>query len=241
MKLLNKLLLAIALATVAGSALAHNHTSDYNPVSVRAEAGTMGYGGAVTYNAHPKVGVTLGYNGGDISWSNSLDFLGSEYDVHTKNNNVYLNAELRPFANPFYIAAGVGYIDAQYTLSQTAKDANSVLRKINGKNYYSKNKDELASVHGKVNYENTIAPYLGLGFSPATASRFGFFGEVGAYYAGSPDVEVQAENLLLVGETDQSKSVQTNADVKQGLTDSYGGDTKYKWLPVAKLGVTYRF
>lgn len=235
MKVLNKLLVAVALATVAGSALAHNHTSEYNPISVRAEAGTMGYGGAVTYNAHPKVGVTLGYNGGDISWSNSLDFLGSEYDVHTKNNNVYLNAELRPFANPFYIAAGVGYLDAQYTLSQTAKDANSVLRKINGKNYESM-PGTLASVHGKVDYENTIAPYLGLGFSPATASRLGFFGEVGAYYAGSPDVEIDAKNLKLVGEAGDK-----SGDVIRSLTDSYSGDTKYKWLPVAKLGVTYRF
>lgn len=238
MKVLNKLLVAVALATVAGSALAHNHTSEYNPISVRAEAGTMGYGGAVTYNAHPKVGVTLGYNGGDISWSNSLDFLGSEYDVHTKNNNVYLNAELRPFANPFYIAAGVGYLDAQYTLSQTAKDANSVLRKVvNGRNYAS-TQGQLGYAKAQLNYENTIAPYLGLGFSPATASRFGFFGEVGAYYAGSPDVTAKADNLRLV---EDPLDTNKGTEVQGSLEESYSNENKYKWLPVAKLGVTYRF
>lgn len=235
--MLNKLLVAIALTTVAGSALAHNHTAEYNPIGVRAEAGTMGYGGAVTYNAHPKVGVTLGYNGGDISWSNGLNFLGSEYDAHTKNNNVYLNAELRPFANPFYVAAGVGYIDAEYTLSQTATSANSVLRKINGRNYAS-TEGQLGYAKAKLSYDNAIAPYLGLGFSPATASRVGFFGEVGAYYAGSPEVTAEANNLRLV---EDAPSVNKRAEVKAGLEESYATGNKYKWLPVAKLGVTYRF
>lgn len=235
MKVLNKLLVSIALTTVAGSALAHNHTSEYNPVSVRAEAGTMGFGGAVSYNVSPKVGLTLGYNGGEISSSGDTTFLGSEYDVRAKNNNVYLNAELRPFANPFYVAAGVGYLDAEYTLAQHAKTSNSVLRKIGGKNYESV-PGSLATVDGKVKYENTIAPYLGLGFSPATASRFGFFGEVGAYYAGSPTAEVNAKNLKLVGEAGD-KSIQ----VSKEQTDRFEGENKFKWLPVAKLGVTYRF
>lgn len=240
MKILNKLLLAIALATVAGSALAHNHTSEYNPLSVRAELGTMGFGGAVSYNVNPKVGVTLGYNGGDISSSGDMTFLGSDYDIRTKNNNVYLNAELRPFANPFYVAAGVAYIDAKYGLSQHAKDTNSVLRNIGGRNYESIDKDNLASVNGKVSYENTIAPYLGLGFSPATASRFGFFGEVGAYYAGSPEVEVDAKNLVLVG-GDKTLAKQYTDNAKENLVTKYTDEAKFKWLPVAKLGVTYRF
>lgn len=236
MKTFNQSLVAITLATAAGSALANEYTSEYNPISVRAEAGTMGYGAAVSYNVHPKVGITFGYNGGDVSWSNGLDFLGSEYDVRTKSNNVYLNAELRPFENPFYVAAGVGYLDTQYALSQTAKDANSVLRKINGKNYQSLNGSALAHVQGTVDYDNTIAPYLGIGFSPTTSSGLGFFGEVGAYYAGNPEAFVDAKNLKLVGENGQK-----DAQVKRNLEHSYSNESKYEWLPVAKLGVTYRF
>lgn len=238
MKVLNKLLVSIALTTVAGSALAHNHTSEYNPVSVRAEAGTMGFGGAVSYNVNPKVGVTLGYNGGDISSSGDMTFLGSDYDIRTKNNNVYLNAELRPFANPFYIAAGVGYLDAEYTLSQVATGDNAVLRRPIGGRNYAPTQGKTGYAKAQLNYENTIAPYLGLGFSPATASRFGFFGEVGAYYAGSPNVTAEAQNLRLV---EDAPTADKRIQVEEALENSYSTENKYKWLPVAKLGVTYRF
>jgi hypothetical protein len=35
--------------------------------------GTTGYGGALLWTANPYVGLALGYNGGDISWSDDLD------------------------------------------------------------------------------------------------------------------------------------------------------------------------
>ena len=77
MKALRVMLAAGALTAIAGSALAADEQvvkesgstfpSYLDPVSVRAEVGTTGYGGAITYDANPYVGVTLGYNGGDIS------------------------------------------------------------------------------------------------------------------------------------------------------------------------------
>lgn len=240
MKVLSQLLLATTLATVAGTAMAADKKvvtdegvatfSFFKPASVRAEVGTLGYGGAVSYSVNPKVGLTLGYNGGDVSWSDDLSINGADYDMKAKNNNVYLNAELRPFANPFYIAAGVGYIDAEYEVSKTLTGANDVI-KIDGTNYHGKD----GSYTGKVHYENTIAPYLGLGFSPSTTSRFGMFGEVGAYYTGNPEAKFQATGLNAVG-------TGVAADVAaQNEQESYSNDDKHKWLPVAKLGVTYRF
>ncbi|MGL5144027.1 MAG: hypothetical protein ACRC7A_03950, partial [Acinetobacter junii] len=107
MKALRVILAAGALTAIAGSALAADEQvvkesgstfpSYLDPVSVRAEVGTTGYGGAITYDANPYVGVTLGYNGGDISWSDDVKVNGSTYDLDMENNNVYLNAEMRPW------------------------------------------------------------------------------------------------------------------------------------------------
>lgn len=242
MKTLRTLVAAATLATLATTAMAADEKvvtdegvatfSFFKPASVRAEVGTLGYGGAVSYNVTPKVGVTLGYNGGDVSWSDDLSINGTSYDMELKNNNVYLNAELRPFANPFYIAAGVGYIDAEYDVKKTLSGTNDVI-KIDGTNFYSANGN--GSFTGKVNYDNHIAPYLGVGFSPSTTSRFGAFGEVGAYYTGNPKADFTAVGLTEVGGSSTGTDAATRAE------NSYNNDDKHAWLPVAKVGVTYRF
>lgn len=242
MKTLHTVLAAAVLATCATTAMAADEkvvTEDgvatfsfFKPASVRAEVGTLGYGGAVSYNVTPKVGLTLGYNGGNVSWSDGANLHGVDYDMDMKNNNIYLNAELRPFANAFYVAAGVGYIDAEYNVKETLTNTNDTIE-INGQNFHAAGGS--GSFTGKLNYDNTIAPYLGLGFSPATTSRFGMFGEVGVYYAGNPTANLTATGLTAVG---GGTDGQTAADAEENKLNNSG---RYEWLPVAKLGVTYRF
>lgn len=242
MKTLTKLVLATTLATVAGTAMAADKKvvtdagvatfSFFKPASVRAEVGTLGYGAAVSYNVNSKVALTAGYNGGDISWTDGLSVSDKEYEMEMKNNNVYLNAEIRPFANPFYVAAGVGYIDAEYKATERLTNTNDVV-KIDGRNYHAPT--GTGSFTGQVSYDNKIAPYVGLGFAPATTSRFGAFGEVGAYYVGNPDAKFNSDGLVEVGGT------ATGADAAAQEENSFRNDDKHAWLPVAKLGVSYRF
>jgi hypothetical protein len=69
MKALRVILAAGALTAIAGSALAADEQvvkesgstfpSYLDPVSVRAEVGTTGYGGAISYRVNPYVGLTL--------------------------------------------------------------------------------------------------------------------------------------------------------------------------------------
>ena len=107
MKALRIMLAAGALTAVAGTAFAADEQvvkesvyafpSYLSPVSVRAEVGTTGYGGAISYRVNPYVGLSLGYNGGDISWSDELKIDGTKYDMDMDNNNTYLNAEIYPW------------------------------------------------------------------------------------------------------------------------------------------------
>ena len=127
MKTLKTILAASFCIGITGTAVASENGYSFNesqliPSSARLEVGGTGYGGALTWEVSPKVGVTLGYNGGDISWDSNIKVNGSKYDIDTKNRNTYLNAEIRPWggeqtwAKDVYVAAGVAYIDTRYDI-----------------------------------------------------------------------------------------------------------------------------
>ncbi len=243
MKALRVLATATVLTAFAGSALAADEIivteegvstfSFFKPASVRAEVGTTGYGGAISYNANPYVGVTLGYNGGDISWSDDLSVNGSDYDIDMDNNNVYLNAEIRPWANWFYMAAGVAYVDNDYDLD----------RRVGAGEKFSVNGTEFragadgARINGQLSYKNNLAPYVGIGFSPAITNRWGVFGEIGAFYNGNPSVNLTSSGTA----TSENGVIADFDDQVRREADDIREDNKYEWLPVAKLGVSFRF
>ena len=242
MKSVHKILAISVLAAAASSVMAADEVivtdegvasfSFFKPAAVRAEVGTTGYGGAISWNANPYVGVTLGYNGGDISWSDDVSVNGTKYDADLDNNVAYLNAEIRPWANWFYMAAGVGYIDSKYELKGRPGSDGEI--RIDGKTYGA----EVGDVVGRLKYGNDIAPYVGIGFSPAITNRWGVFGELGAFYTGNPDVNLY--NTGNAGALDVNGTT-TAGQALANERDKLRNDDKYEWLPVAKLGVSFRF
>ncbi|MFV5481174.1 MULTISPECIES: ornithine uptake porin CarO [Acinetobacter] len=248
MKTLHTILAASVLAAVAGSAMADTavvkdgYAFDRNqliPTGVRAEVGTTGYGGALLWTANPYVGLALGYNGGDISWSDDLSIDGTKYDMDMDNNLTYLNAEIRPWgaspskwAQGVYVAAGVGYIDNEYGLEKRLNNANDTL-KIGDQNFNAPSGQ--GYVKGDMSYKNDIAPYLGLGFAPKINNNWGVFGEVGAFYTGNPSVNLESVGLQEVGGVDNGQAAANRE------AEKIRNDDKYEWMPVAKLGVSYHW
>ncbi|KXZ73269.1 ornithine uptake porin CarO [Acinetobacter venetianus] len=249
MKALRVMLAAGALTAIAGTAFAADEQvvkesvyafpSYLDPVSVRAEVGTTGYGGAISYRVNPYVALSLGYNGGDISWSDSLKVDGTKYDMDMDNKNAYLNAEIYPwganenaFARALYVAAGVGYLDNSYDLKKSVSNSNDTI-KIDGSNYYAPGGS--GSVKGHLNYDNQLAPYLGFGLNTPVYKNIGVFGEVGAYYTGNPTVDLKSEGLVKVGGVESGQSA---ADRE---ADKIANKSKYEWMPVAKVGVNFKF
>lgn len=237
MKTLRTLLAATVLTAIAGTAMADEsvvqdgYAFDRNqlvPTGVRAEVGTTGYGGALLWTANPYVGLALGYNGGDISWSDDLSVDGVKYDVDMDNKLAYLNAEIRPWgassnrwAQGVYMAAGVGYLDSEYELNSRAGS---------GQIEINNTPTSFSSVNGKVSYDNDIAPYVGLGFAPKINKNWGVFGEVGAYYTGNPTAK-----LTGVGGTVADQALL--ADHERNIEN----DDEYQWLPVGKVGVSFHW
>ncbi|WP_445115456.1 ornithine uptake porin CarO [Acinetobacter sp. WZC-1] len=228
---------ASAFAMADDSVVNPGHVFEANkliPTGVRAEVGTTGYGGALLWTANPYVGLALGYNGGDISWRDDLSINGTKYDVDMDNNNVYLNAEVRPWgasqnrwAQAFYVAAGVAYLDNDYDLSKRSSDGTI---RVNGNNYNFN-----GSVDGKMSYKNDIAPYVGLGYAPKITKNWGVFGEIGAYYTGNPSVNLNANgNFVNVNGANFDNDLRAEEN-------KIRNDDKYEWLPVGKVGVSFHW
>ena len=248
MKAVRILLSAGILTAIAGTTFAADEQvvqeSAYGlpsylaPVSVRAEVGTTGYGGAISYRVNPYVGVTLGYNGGDISWSDELKVNGSKYDIDMDNNNTYLNAEIFPWgaseslARSLYVAAGVAYIDNEYKLDRRISQ---------GRNFTINKKDfnAASNIHlkGDMKYDNDIAPYLGFGFAPQVYKNIGVFGEVGSYYTGNPSVSLKQ----VAGSDQMNGKGDWLSDAIKGEEQKINDKSRYEWMPVAKVGVSFKF
>ena len=228
---------ASGLAMADGSVVDQGYAFEANqliPTGARLEVGTTGYGGALLWTANPYVGLALGYNGGDISWTDDVSINGTKYDADMDNKLAYLNAEIRPWgasqniwAQGLYVAAGVGYVDSEYDLKKRSNDGTI---KVNGNNYNFN-----GELSGKMSYENNIAPYVGFGFAPKITKNIGVFGEVGAYYTGNPSV-----NLASKGEFVNVNGANFDRDLA-AEENKIRNDDKYKWLPVGKVGVSYHW
>lgn len=231
--------LAIAAAVLAtGTAMANDQVvvtdegvgtfSFFKPFGVRVEAGTTGYGGALIYSASQNADIVVGYNGGDISYSNDLSVDGVTYDLEQDNNTSYVNAQLRPFANSFHVALGVAYTDNEYAVTGVPNgDGGAGSYKFDGVDFTAA---EVGTLTGTVKYKNDIVPYVGIGFSPAITTRFGLFGQVGAYYTGNPEVRLRGSNAT-------GAAAAAIAREERKLAE----DDTFKFQPVAKVGATLRF
>ncbi|MDV2440436.1 ornithine uptake porin CarO [Acinetobacter gerneri] len=250
MKVLKVITIAAALSAVTGAAMADSSVvhekwafdgKQLIPSGVRIEGGLTGYGGAVLWQPSPLVGLALGYNGGEVSWRDSLKVDGTKYDIKMDNSTTYLNAEIHPWGNSenrwakaVYVPVGVAYLDNDYDLKQNVSGGTR-LKIDNG--FYASADGKNASVNGKLKYANTFAPYVGLGFAPKFNKNWGAFAEIGAYYTDNPVVELSAsDNLVPVDGTTTSTGEALNKSAYK-----IENKTQYEWMPSAKLGVSYNF
>lgn len=225
----------------------------FKPAAVRAEIGTQGYGGALVYSASPSVDVEAGFASADEVKLFSVDLDKLSKDIDSKdvngkidlkydpNKNAYLNAKIRPFKNNFHVTTGILWQDNKMVASA---------KNLNGK--VTVNDKEFNGNYGDINinydFKNEVAPYLGIGFSPSITKRWGLFGEVGAAYIGDSNVTVTSSlpdstpvnsNLTPQQAAQQKLTV---GDFRREIEEKIDeNNITSKVLPVAKVGVTFRF
>ncbi len=197
-----------------------------NPASVSAEVGSLGYGANIGWSLNDKVELQAGWAGGDVAdlFGGDFDVEDLNYDVDSDFSNPYLGVQLRPAGNWFTMGAGVIVPDNGIDINANASNG---VYKIQGTEYSA---EEVGTLSGSVKHRNELAPYLTVGFRPNISNNFGVFGEVGAAYLGDVNSSVTASGT---SDTAVEAAAAANAELQ--------GEDYLEWLPIVKLGATYRF
>lgn len=246
------LLSTSAMANVAadtGASLANGTKTLFktatNPAAVSLEVGTLGYGANIAWSANDRVELQAGWAGTKLAKKNEKgnhkvikgDFQadGVNYEAKVDFSNPYLGVQLRPIANWLTVGAGVIVPDNKITV--TAKQSQGGTYRIGGKDY---KQDNVGVLKGKLTHRNTLAPYLTVGFRPNINNHWGIFGEVGGAYLGNADATIDIVGTDDVVSTDGASTITRKDLAKQAQKDIE--DKKFaRWLPIAKVGATYRF
>ncbi|MGP5361223.1 hypothetical protein ACTXL1_10555 [Psychrobacter celer] len=214
-----------------------------NPAAVSAEVGTLGYGANIAWGLNENTELQAGWAGGDVAdlFGGDFDANDVNYDVDSDFSNPYLGVQLRPTGNWFTMGAGI--IVPDNDIDVTANPEGGVY-KINGAEYDA---DDVGSLQGTMEHRNKLAPYATIGFRPNITNNFGLFGEIGAAYMGKTDATVTASNTsnnfvsIKDGAGNNVVTTQTAEDVAR-LAENELEDKDYlEWMPIVKVGATYRF
>jgi hypothetical protein len=213
-----------------------------NPASVSAEVGTLGYGANIGWSLNEKTELQAGWAGGDAAELFGGDFDANDvnYDIDTDFSNPYLGVQLRPAGNWFTMGAGIIVPDNEITATANAEDSgNNGYYPVDGNRYFVNIPDpdvalepgdltEVGGVQADLEHRNKLAPYLTVGFRPNITNNFGVFGELGAAYLGKTTATVNASG---------PNGEQAESQIKEELED----ENYLEWMPIVKLGATYRF
>lgn len=221
-----------------------------HPAAISAEVGSLGYGANIAWGVNDKTELQAGWAGGDVAdlFGGDFDAKGVNYDVDTDFSNPYLGVQLRPMANWFTMGAGVIVPDNEINVRSNLSDDGYY--SVNGQKYYVKEAsttqrietdadgkliyggENIGTLEGSLEHRNKLAPYATIGFRPNITNNFGVFGELGAAYLGKVDAKInRTANNPNIGADTVANQAERDLEDKNFL----------EWLPIVKLGATYRF
>lgn len=191
----------------------------------------------------PGIGIGLGHRLGDRfgvrvegstlgTWKHNYDRDGINYDSRIKSDmlGLYLDAMV---AGPFRVTGGVSFNNSRLRGTGTPTGAGTI--RIN--NYtVPYGPGDSADFSAKF---SSVAPYLGIGYGHHSESRgWGFIADLGVFFGrykvnmnASPSVEARIGAL---GGSAQAEIEGERQRIQKDLD-------KYRVLPVAMIGATYRW
>lgn len=198
-----------------------------HPAAISAEVGTLGYGANIGWALNDKTELVAGWAGGDVGdLKDSIDIGDNTYNLETDFSNPYLGVQMRPMSNWFTVGAGTIFPNNEATLK-----SSNVSNIMVGDQRYTGN------LEATVENENDLAPYLTIGFRPNLNNHWGVFGEVGAAYTGGLKVTNAKVSDPITGASLAAINESFKEDLQRDINDEDISD----WMPIAKVGVTYRF
>jgi len=195
-----------------------------NRSAIGISAGLPGFGLDYAYNINRSLNVRVGFLAFSFSdYNTDLEISGQSVNVNANlNSTVFdLMLEYQPSSNhAFKLVAGLSY------LNNVGVNTLILLNDDIGYGDLIIDNQEIGDIDVTLDYTG-IAPYLGFGFGRAVPKkRAGFSIELGAYYAGGPDVTIKASGML-----------ENTSEEEQQLEDNLDS---YSWIPRAMMRLTIK-
>jgi hypothetical protein len=198
--------------------------------AVGAQAGTTGVGAEAQFQATPR--LTLRAGGDVFKYDDEYEGGRFRYDGEADFSTVSAFVDLHPFANPFFVSGG-GYFGSR-TVAVAARPTGPVT--IDG---FTFTPDQFGTLRGEADF-GEAAPFAGLGWNNTfrTAGPLGFKVLVGATFGSEPEASLRRE-----GGTGLSPAAQAvlEADRQREERELEEDLKDFRILPVAQVGVTFRF
>jgi hypothetical protein len=215
-----RILVAIAALSSAGSASAFG---------VGVKAGTTGLGADLGFDLVPTLSARVGYS--YLSFSTTIDDTDVKYDAKPKLSNGNLFLDWSPLG-PFRITGGVIFNDNKVSVTGTPSGGTYTL---NGTVYSA---SDIGSLTGTIKSGNQAAPYLGIGYGNVAGAGVNFYFDLGVMFQGSPKASLTA---TCGASLPAAQCSQLQANVVAEQTDLQNSVTRFKYYPVASIGVTIGF
>jgi hypothetical protein len=196
-------------------------------VGVTGKIGTLGVGAELNIAFSDNFGARLGYN--NYKYKHNTDISSVNYDAELQLRTVSILADWYPAAGSFRASGGLMYNDNQshYTGVPTGGTFT-----INGTIY---NTSQISSLKGDLTFAN-VAPYLGIGWgNPVQNGKgWGMVADIGVLFQGSPKTALVATCPTTCSAGIQNDVAAENAQLQSDVN-------KYKYWPVASIGISYQW
>jgi hypothetical protein len=202
--------------------------------AIAIDFGAQGFGLDYGYSLNRHFAAHLGYMMLPVSIEDyAYDFQGTktQMDINVKFSHMALKLDYYPFAwSGFKLMAGVAYFinneaDVNIMLDESiyfGDDGDG-----DGFGDFEFTPDEVGNIDVGVDWK-AFNPYFGFGFGRAVPDGYMDFGmDMGMFYMGSPNVTVEATQML-----------EDTAKEEEQLQSSFAD---YKWLPQLNFRISFRF
>ncbi|MET0659844.1 MAG: hypothetical protein ABW110_16980, partial [Steroidobacteraceae bacterium] len=173
----------LPLAAVCSLAICGTASAD---MAVGVRGGTLGAGLDLNIGLTETLNARVGYSG--FNYDKEIEETDVTYDGELKLRNASALLDWHPFNGGFRLSAG---IVANSTKVDVDGEPTNGTYTIDDEVFTAA---EVGSVNGKVEMGNSVSPYFGFGWGNPVdqGGRVTFLLDVGAMYAGKPDVKLAA-------------------------------------------------
>jgi hypothetical protein len=202
-----------------------------NDIAINLKAGITGIGLDVTKGINDQFKVRFGY--ATYSYNDTYKETDASYKGKLKIGGWNALADYHPWSGGFRLSAGA--FAPKHSLAATGiYTGTSSTITINNVAYSSR---DLTDVNFQTKWKG-VRPYLGLGydgFNKTQSNGLFFTADIGVIFSGAPNVTLTAKcaNATLCNAI--------NKDISAELTKIKADLNSAKYLPVAQVGIGYRF